>query len=163
MEENLFGSVEKAAILLEQKKKTLALAESCTGGLMACLLTSRPGSSRYFMLSAVTYANRSKEKILGVRKESLEHYGAVSEIVAGEMALGARIQGDADYGLSLTGIAGPGGGSPGKPVGTLYVGLADEKGVFSWHFHENSGDRERNRRLFAAFAFERLYDHISKS
>ncbi|MDL2286640.1 CinA family protein [Desulfococcaceae bacterium OttesenSCG-928-F15] len=159
---SLLHFTEKLALLLTEKGKTLALAESCTGGLMACILTSRPGSSLYFMFSAVTYANLAKEKVLGVRRETLMQYGAVSEAVAREMAMGARIQGSADLGLSVTGIAGPDGGSADKPVGTFCVGLADEKNVFSWRFQEDQGGRDANRRQFAFFAFDRLYEHLQK-
>lgn len=154
--------VKKIAISLTNNRKTLSLAESCTGGLMAYLLTSRPGSSAYFMFSGVTYANHAKEKVLDVQAETLEKYGAVSEPVAREMAVGARIQGDSDFALSVTGIAGPDGGIPGKPVGTLCVGLSDGKEVFSWTFHEDQGEREANRRRFAFLAFERLYEHLRK-
>ncbi|TWI73077.1 nicotinamide-nucleotide amidase/nicotinamide-nucleotide amidase [Desulfobotulus alkaliphilus] len=143
--------------LLILHKKTLALGESCTGGLMAFLFTSLAGSSIFFKLSAVTYANEAKVSLLSVRPETLEKHGAVSEAVAGEMAVGARLAGMADYGLSTTGIAGPSGGSDEKPVGTVCVGLASASGTDTWIFREDTGDRHANQRLFAAFALYRLH------
>lgn len=151
---------EKIAHLLTRKKKTLALAESCTGGLMAHLFTSLAGSSVYFKLAAVTYANEAKERVLGVRKETLRTHGAVSETVAGEMAVGARLAGLADFGLSTTGIAGPSGGTEEKPVGMVCVGLAAEDGVWSWTFVRRPGGRKENQRLFAALALERLHHFL---
>ncbi|WP_179953465.1 CinA family protein [Desulfobotulus mexicanus] len=143
--------------LLIRDKKTLAFGESCTGGLMAFLFTSLAGSSAYFKLSAVTYANEAKVKLLGVRPKTLEKHGAVSEAVAGEMALGARLAGMADYGLSTTGIAGPSGGSDEKPVGMVCVGLSSASGTDTWVFKEDTGDRNANQHLFAAFALYRLH------
>ena len=107
----------------------LATAESCTGGLVANRITDVPGSSEVFLGGWVTYANESKVRELGVREESLAKYGAVSAAVAGEMAKGARKRAGADWAVSVTGIAGPGGGSPGKPVGLVYLGIAGAGGV----------------------------------
>ena len=110
--------------LLSEKNATLAVAESCTGGLIANLLTDVPGSSDYFLFSAVTYANQAKMKILDVKADTLARNGAVSEQTAREMARGAKNVVDATYGLATSGIAGPGGGTDDKPVGTLCIGLA---------------------------------------
>lgn len=107
---------------------TLALAESCTGGLLGARITEAPGSSAYFLLSAVTYSNEAKEKVLGVPRQLLEEHGAVSEPVALAMADGARRLAGASVGVGVTGIAGPGGGTPEKPVGTVYIGLSWEGG-----------------------------------
>jgi nicotinamide-nucleotide amidase len=109
---------------LTERKKTLALAESCTGGAIANRLTNVPGASAVLLAGLVTYSNEAKRKFLGVRAESLAAHGAVSEAVAREMAEGARRETGADYALSVTGIAGPGGGSAEKPVGTVFIGLA---------------------------------------
>ena len=115
--------------LMRKKGVTIALAESCTGGLLAKRLTDAPGSSAYFLEGLVTYSNEAKERLLGVPHDMLEEHGAVSEPVAGAMARGARKVSGADYGLSVTGIAGPDGGTEEKPVGLVYVGLADAEGT----------------------------------
>jgi len=107
---------------LKEKKLTLALAESCTGGLLGAMITRVPGSSAYFTAGVITYSNDSKRELLGVRRETLGRYGAVSAQAAVEMAEGARRR--ADVGLSITGIAGPGGGTSRKPVGLVFIGLA---------------------------------------
>ena len=108
--------------------RTVATAESCTGGLIAKRLTDVPGASSVYLGSCVTYANSAKEALVGVKHETLEKYGAVSEQTATEMARGVRKALGADIGISTTGIAGPGGGTPEKPVGTVWVGISSEKG-----------------------------------
>src|SRR4029077_3281333 len=110
--------------LLTERKQTLALAESCTGGGIAHRITNVPGASAVLLAGLVTYSNDAKKKFLDVHSETLEAHGAVSEPIAREMAEGARKQTGADYAISVTGIAGPGGGSPNKPVGTVFMGLA---------------------------------------
>ena len=121
------GEDELAAVIIRQlteRKQTLALAESCTGGLIAHQLTNVPGASAVFLAGLVTYSNTAKQQLLGVRPESLEQFGAVSEQVAQEMAEGARRCMAAEYALAVTGIAGPSGGTAAKPVGTVFVALA---------------------------------------
>jgi nicotinamide-nucleotide amidase len=125
-EETLESSVGR---LLADLGATVALAESCTGGLISKRLTDVAGSSAYFVEGFVTYSNASKERVLGVPKEVLAEHGAVSEPVARAMADGARKVSGADYGLSVTGVAGPGGGTEDKPVGLVYVGVADAEGA----------------------------------
>ena len=110
--------------LLTERKQTLVLAESCTGGCLADRLTNVPGASAVLLAGLVTYSDAAKQKFLGVRAETLASYGAVSETVAREMAEGARRQTGADFALAVTGIAGPGGGSETKPVGTVFISLA---------------------------------------
>ena len=115
--------------LLTGRKKTLALAESCTGGCIANHVTNVPGASAVFLGCFVTYSNELKRKFLGVHAETLAAHGAVSEAVAREMAEGARRQTGADFALAVTGIAGPGGGTKEKPAGTVFIGLAGEFGT----------------------------------
>jgi nicotinamide-nucleotide amidase len=120
-EESLEGNLVHA---LAAQGKTLALAESCTGGYIANRITNVPGASAVLWGGAVSYANDAKIKLLGVSEETLAEHGAVSEATARQMAEGARRVGKTDFALSVTGIAGPDGGSPDKPVGTVFVGLA---------------------------------------
>ncbi len=115
--------------LLTERGATLALAESCTGGLLAKRLTDGAGASAYFVEGLVTYSNESKEHLLGVPSDLLVEHGAVSEPVAGAMAEGVRKVAGTDYGLSVTGVAGPDGGSEEKPVGLVFVGVSDEEGT----------------------------------
>jgi nicotinamide-nucleotide amidase len=116
---------EKLGRLLMEKSKTLAVAESCTGGLVSDLITNVPGSSRYFLAGLVAYGNEAKVGILGVRRSTLDSHGAVSEQTAREMARGVRERVGAGIGAAVTGIAGPGGGTPEKPVGLIYFAVDD--------------------------------------
>ncbi len=124
-EETLESAVAR---LLEEQGATLALAESCTGGLLAKRLTDMPGSSAYFAEGLITYSNEAKERLLGVPRDLLVQHGAVSEPVAQAMAEGVRESSGADYGLSVTGVAGPDGGTEEKFVGLVFVGLSDAEG-----------------------------------
>jgi len=112
--------------LLAQRGKTLALAESCTGGFIANQITNVPGASKIFPGGIVAYSNEAKRKFLGVRARTLAQHGAVSEAVAREMAGGARKKFGADFAIAVTGIAGPGGGTKSKPVGTVFIALAGD-------------------------------------
>ncbi len=125
---------ETVAFLLMERRLTLAVAESCTGGLVSHLLTEVPGVSASLLESVVTYSNESKVSRLGVSKESLETHGAVSGQVAEEMARGVREESGADFGLSTTGIAGPAGGTPQKPVGLVYIAVAAGQGAWRRKF-----------------------------
>lgn len=136
--------MEALAAQLTQKGLRVAVAESCTGGLLGAALTALPGSSAYFIGGVLAYDNRVKTEVLGVSHETLLSYGAVSEEVVSEMALGVRRLLNADWAIATTGIAGPGGGSVEKPVGTVWIGLADREGVFSRLLHAE-GDRESVR------------------
>jgi nicotinamide-nucleotide amidase len=123
------GLEEVVGALLKEGRKTIACAESCTGGLLSHRLTNVPGSSAYFLESAVVYGNRSKTERLGVASALIDHSGAVSVAVARAMAVGIRRTSGADLGLAVTGIAGPSGGTPGKPVGLVYIALAHSHGT----------------------------------
>lgn len=112
---------------LTSRRQTVTCAESCTGGLLAGALTSVPGSSQWFHQSFVTYSNQAKQDRLGVMPDTLLKHGAVSRETVYEMARGAKAVAQADYALSISGIAGPGGGSAAKPVGTVWFGLATPK------------------------------------
>ena len=140
-EETLESSVGR---LLSERGATVALAESCTGGLISKRLTDIAGSSAYFVEGFVTYSNASKERLLGVPRELLVEHGAVSEPVARAMAEGAREASGADYGLSVTGVAGPGGGTEEKPVGLVYVGVADAEGAGAEKLDLTAWARSRN-------------------
>lgn len=129
---------------LIEKKLTIATAESCTGGLLAGTLINYPGISSAFLEGAITYTNESKIKRLGVKKETLEKFGAVSHETAGEMAKGIALLSGTDIGLSTTGIAGPGGGTEEKPVGLVYVGIYIEGQVKTKELRL-LGDRDRVR------------------
>ncbi|MBI1826811.1 MAG: competence/damage-inducible protein A [Planctomycetes bacterium] len=117
------------ANLLFAQRKTVSTAESCTGGLIAKCLTDVPGSSRYFLRGYVTYSNEAKMELLGVSEQTLATHGAVSEESAREMVAGCRTHANSDLAISMTGIAGPDGGSPEKPIGLVYIGLADKTDV----------------------------------
>ena len=162
---NIFGfdddEIEAVVVgLLRAKKKTLALAESCTGGLMANRITDVPGASEIFLGGVVSYANSAKEKFLDVRVETLAAHGAVSEAVAREMAVGAREKFGSDFALAVTGIAGPAGGTPEKPVGTVFIALASAAGVTVKKFH-NVWDRATFKSVTATQALEWLRQTLS--
>jgi nicotinamide-nucleotide amidase len=141
--------------LLTERNETLAVAESCTGGCLAHRLTNVPGASAVLLAGLVTYSNPAKEKFLGVRAETVTQHGAASEAVAREMAEGARRETGADYALSVTGIAGPSGGTAAKPVGTVFVGLA---GPFDTTVERsfNPWDRETFKHVTAQQAMDLL-------
>ncbi len=135
---------EELGRVFTAKKLTLAVAESCTGGLLAARITSVPGSSAYLVGGVVSYANEAKEILLGVPHEVLVEHGAVSAAVATEMAYCIRERLMVDVGISITGIAGPTGGTPEKPVGLVWIGLCDRLGVQALRYLWD-GDRESNR------------------
>ena len=129
---------------LSTQNLKVTCAESCTGGLLAANLTRLPGSSAWFDMGFVTYSNEAKQQMLNVNPTTLAHYGAVSEEVVREMALGALIASKADYALSISGIAGPGGGSEEKPVGLVWFGVASKKRIWA-EFKVFNGDRDQVR------------------
>ncbi|GAB4528396.1 MAG: hypothetical protein Kow0063_04570 [Anaerolineae bacterium] len=153
--ENIVGQ------LLQSQRLTLAVAESCTGGLLGHLLTNVPGSSNYFIGGVVAYSYQAKEQILGVRRNTLDRFGAVSEQTALEMARGARRLFRSDLALSITGIAGPGGGTPDKPVGLVYIALASPDQEMCQR-HRWDSDREGNKARSARAALEMLLDYLKR-
>jgi PncC family amidohydrolase len=140
---------------------TLAVAESCTGGLIGHRITNVPGSSTYFLGGIVSYSYDAKERLLGVSHNTLYDFGAVSEETALEMARGARRALGADIGLSVTGIAGPGGALPGKPVGLTWIALAardtDQARVFTW-----TGGRLENKVQSSEAALALLHAYLQR-
>jgi PncC family amidohydrolase len=147
--------------LLSMRKLRLAAAESCTGGLIGHLLTNVAGSSTYYLGSVTAYANEAKIRLLGVSRETLEKYGAVSSETVIEMARGIRKALAADIGISVSGIAGPGGGTPEKPVGTVWIGLSTPQEEFSRH-HLWSGDRLAIKEQSAQAALNLLVEFLQK-
>ena len=141
---------------------TCATAESCTGGLVGHLITEIAGSSVYFMGGAITYSNAAKVKLLGVRPETLDADGAVSYATAGQMADGARILYDVDVAVAITGIAGPGGGSPGKPSGTVHVHVAARDGYSRGERYVWPADRSGNKLLSAGAALRLLLAYVDQ-
>ena len=149
--------------LLVQRAATLALAESCTGGLVANWLTNVAGSSDYFLFSGVTYSNRAKMDVLSVRPETLDTYGAVHEETAREMADGARRTAGSTYGLSTSGIAGPDGGTADKPVGTVCIGFSGPGGSYGKRYCFPFGKRLMNKKIFAMAALDLLRKELLKT
>lgn len=156
-EEELAASL---GVLLRERGKTLAVAESCTGGMVSTLLTDVPGSSDYFVGSVVSYANSAKRDLLSVSEETLRLHGAVSEEAAREMARGARERFGTDLAAAVTGIAGPDGGTPEKPVGTVYFALADRDNREVVKKRSFVGDRAVVRRAAALQTLELLRRHL---
>lgn len=153
---------ESIVELLKEEKLTVTTAESCTGGKLAGRLLNVSGASEVFNEGYITYANASKEKILGVKHETLEQYGAVSSETAREMAAGACRAAEADAALAVTGIAGPGGGTPEKPVGLVYIGCAVKGSVTVKEFHF-TGNREKNRDYAVVRALTLLREELLKN
>ena len=148
--------------ILQQRGLKLALAESCTGGLVGNRITDVAGSSEYFMGGVISYAYQAKVDLLGVSWETLNSRGAVSQDVVIEMARGARTALKADIAVSISGVAGPGGGSAEKPVGTTWIGLAAPEGEWARNF-QFSGDRVQNKSDAANAALQMLLDYLQNN
>ncbi|MBO7307408.1 MAG: competence/damage-inducible protein A [Alistipes sp.] len=147
-------------ILIERGLK-LAVAESCTGGTIASKFTAIAGASQYFMAGVVSYSNEAKRDILGVRMDDIECFGAVSEVVALEMAEGIRRIAGADYAIATTGIAGPSGGTRQKPVGTVWIAIATPHGSYAV-MRQSGTDRSQIISRASAYAIEMLYEELRK-
>ena len=163
-DEDVTGLEETLVHTLKEKGLTIATAESCTGGMIAQRLTNVSGASEVFGFGFVTYANEAKKKLLGVSPETLEAHGAVSPETACEMARGAKRVSGADIAVSVTGIAGPTGGTPEKPVGLVYMGVASDSGVETHKLMlggHASSDRDFIRTLTANHAFKAVLDLLA--
>ena len=150
-----------AGAILKAHKCTLSTAESCTGGMISSMITSVPGSSEYFLGAVTSYANSVKQNVLGVPAEIIEKYGAVSSECVAAMAEGVRKLTCSDYSVATSGIAGPGGGSEEKPVGTVWIGVASEHGTETFRLRFNS-DRKRNIERFSSSALHILLNKLRK-
>lgn len=148
-----------AGELLKAAGMTLAVAESCTGGLLGGRLTDVAGSSAYFLGGVIAYNDSVKTALLNVPIALIAEHGAVSDATAGAMAIGVRSLTKADMGISITGVAGPGGGTPEKPVGATYIGVAGTEGVRVNHFLWQ-GDRSSNREASVQAALDMLVDYL---
>jgi len=146
---------------LRKNNITVATAESCTGGLLAHLLTNISGSSEYFERGVITYSNKSKMELLGVPQETIKEYGAVSKQTAKAMAIGIKEQANVDIGISTTGITGPTGGTKEKPVGLVYIGIATSRKTEVKRFLF-SKDRLQNKEKTCYKALEFLLETITK-
>ena len=150
---------QEAGEILRHKGLTLGVVESATGGLISHLITNVPGSSDYYKGSVTAYSNEIKIKVAGVKEETIKKYGAVSPQVAEEMAQGGRKALAADICLADTGIAGPSGATPGKPVGLFYIGLSHQAGTYS-RKHIFGRDREQNKQDAAEAALGWLKEYL---
>lgn len=153
--------VEELSLLLQGRNLRLVSAESCTGGMIAAAVTDRAGSSAVFERGFVTYANEAKIEELGVQSATIETYGAVSEQTALEMAQGALKNSHADIAVSVTGIAGPGGGTDLKPVGLVYIGIAQHNKAPAAYKNNFDGDRRSIRQATVEKALELLIETLS--
>ncbi|WP_105663731.1 nicotinamide-nucleotide amidase [Cronobacter dublinensis] len=151
---------QKLGAALKAQGATVTTAESCTGGWVAKVITDIAGSSAWFERGFVTYSNEAKEQLIGVDGATLAAHGAVSEPVVRQMALGALNAAAASYAVSVSGIAGPDGGSAGKPVGTVWFGFADNQGRVEARVQRFDGNRDSVRRQATAFALQNLWQHF---
>lgn len=161
-QQNLYELAVQVGIALRTRKQMLAIAESCTGGWIAKVATDVPGSSAWFDRGFVTYSNAAKTELLGVRESTIATHGAVSAEVVAEMAAGALERSPADLTLAVSGIAGPEGGSPNKPVGTVYLGWAQRNGAASAECLHFEGNRDAVRLQAVAAALQGVLDVFAR-
>jgi nicotinamide-nucleotide amidase len=152
---------EAIGTLLLKHKKTITTAESCTGGYIAHMITSVSGSSRYFQGSIIAYANEVKQRELQVKAKTLKQYGAVSEATVREMVRGALAKFQSDIAVAISGIAGPGGGSPEKPVGTIWIAVGDQQHTETYLLKAGK-DRLKNIQYSAVYALDQVRKFILK-
>lgn len=163
MDIELVALSQQVGIALGTHKQTLATAESCTGGWIAETVTDTPGSSGWFDRGFITYSNQAKTDMLGVHTDTITQFGAVSEETAGEMAVGVLVHSTADWAISVTGIAGPGGGSPGKPVGTVCFGWCRRGAEPNCETLYFQGDRRSVRQQSVRHALVGLLERLGVS
>ena len=149
--------IQRVARRLKMRNLTVSVCESCTGGMLGAALTSVPGSSRYFLGGVIAYSDVVKQKVVGVKVQTLKRYGAVSDEVAREMARGVQRRLRSEMAIGITGVAGPAGGSAGKPVGTVYIAVARRKKIRVERF-SFKGTRLNIRRSACRRALEMLYE-----
>lgn len=157
MEEQLLALADQLGRFLHAENKKITTAESCTGGWIAEVITAIPGCSAWFDSGFVTYSDAAKIRMLGVKAETLARYGAVSAETAEEMAAGALAHSDADYAIAVTGIAGPDGGTPEKPVGTVFIAWQSKNGQSKVVREQLSGDRRQIRANTVIIAIEGVW------
>jgi len=156
----MFSLIEELSLLLLAQNKVLATAESCTGGMIASAITDRAGSSAVFDRGFITYSNQAKMDMLGVQEQTLKTYGAVSEQTARVMVLGALKNSLADIAVSVTGIAGPSGGSVEKPIGLVFIGVGEKNKSITVTRHVFDGDRTAIRQQTVECALKRLIETL---
>ena len=159
---NLYELAAQVGVALRTRSRTLAIAESCTGGWIAKVVTDVPGSSGWFDRGFVTYSNAAKSALLGVRESTIVHHGAVSAEVVAEMVAGALERSPADVGVAVSGIAGPDGGSPEKPVGTVYLAWALRDGPVHTEIRHFDGNRDDIRLESVAAALQGVLDVFAR-
>lgn len=160
--QNLYELAAQVGIALRTRSRTLAIAESCTGGWIAKIITDVPGSSGWFDRGFVTYSNAAKADLLGVREVTIAQHGAVSAEVVAEMAAGALERSPADLVIAVSGIAGPEGGTPDKPVGTVYLAWALRGGPVQTEIRHFSGNRDEVRLEAVAAALQGVLDVFAR-
>jgi len=157
---SLEALVKKLGDVLQERRQCLVTAESCTGGWVAKMITDVPDCSHWFERGFVTYTNRAKQEMLGVQEQTLERFGAVSEATVREMAEGALRNSHGQVAVAISGIAGPGGGSPDKPIGTVWLAWAGDAFETVAAHHLYDGDRDAVRRQAVADALEGLMELV---
>lgn len=165
MYNDIFNEIQMVKLqnILREKKQTVTCAESCTGGLIASMITNIAGSSDIFRGSVVTYCNDIKEQELGVKKETMIQYGAVSTQTVSEMLEGVLKKFDADYAVAVSGVAGPAGGTAQKPVGTVVIGIISKKGIKDINIFNFNGDRKEVQIQSAKTALKQILEICHKN
>ena len=161
MDEELFELAEELGKLLKGRGEKIAVAESCTGGMIAKIITDVPGSSEWFDCGFVTYSNSSKVQMLGVKQETLDNFGAVSFEIVREMLTGVFDNCKVDFAIAVTGIAGPGGGLNDKPVGTVFIGIGAKREISTIDKRNFKGDRLSIRQQTVKYVIDKVLKNFS--